>query len=257
MDNYEPERPLDDSQMNPPQWNWKDLLLILISIVVIFVLGLILLSFFPNSLSIATLQQQGPSLVYSASLAALEAIALVASIYFMGMRAHDLNWREVGLKPVPRYWLVRAITVTIIVIPIIGLIALGIRYALNLPLENPQMQFLAPKNFSWIGALGMLLMGGLAVPFAEELFFRGVLFVWIRNKLGFWIGAIISAAIFGILHGDISVAGATFVMGLILAWFYENSKSLWPPIMIHAVYNSLELIFLYATIAFGLTLPGG
>jgi membrane protease YdiL (CAAX protease family) len=257
MDNIEPENTFDDHRMNPPLWNWKDLLLILISIVVIFVMGIFLLSLFPNSISIASLQQQGPSLVYSAALATLEAIALVASIYFMGMRRHDLNWKEVGLKPVPRYWLVRAITITIIFIPIIGLIALGIRYVLNLPLENPQMQFLAPKNFSWGGAFGMLLMGGLAVPFAEELFFRGVLFVWLRNKWGFWIGAAISAAVFGILHGDVSVAGATFVMGLILAWFYEHSKSLWPPIMIHATYNSIELIFLYATIASGLTLPGG
>jgi membrane protease YdiL (CAAX protease family) len=57
------------------------------------------------------------------------------------------------------------------------------------------------------------------------------------------------------LHGDIAVAGATFVMGIILAWFYERSRSLWPSIVIHAINNGLKLAVLYGLLAAGVKIP--
>ena len=107
-----------------------------------------------------------------------------------------------------------------------------IQLALGLPVENPQLDFLIPKQFTWAGAIGMLILGGLLVPIAEELFFRGVLYTWLRDSFGIWIAIPGSALVFGLLHGEISVAGATFVMGLVLAWLYERSNSLWPSITI-------------------------
>ena len=125
-----------------------------------------------------------------------------------------------------------------------------------MPYENPQLEFILPVNFSWIGAISMLLLGVFLVPIAEEIFFRGVLYQWMRDRLGVWIAIPGSALIFGLLHGEISVADATFVMGLILAWFYERSNSLWPSIIIHIVNNSLKLLLLYTLIALGITYPG-
>jgi membrane protease YdiL (CAAX protease family) len=89
------------------------------------------------------------------------------------------------------------------------------------------------------------------VPFAEELFFRGVLYRWLRDRWGLWVGLIASSLVFGALHGDIAVAGATAVMGLVLGWFYERSRSLWPSILIHAINNTVKLVLLYALVATG------
>jgi hypothetical protein len=146
--------------------------------------------------------------------------------------------------------------VALLFIPIIATVALLIQLLLGLPIENPQLEFLLPDKFSWTGALGMLLLGGLLVPFAEELFFRGVLYQWMRHKAGIWIGIIGSSLVFGLLHGEPSVAGATFVMGILLAWIFERSNSLWPSVTIHVVNNSIKIALLYALTAFGISIPG-
>jgi hypothetical protein len=189
-------------------------------------------------------------------LAGLESIALVGSFYLLGLRRRGLSWESIGLRPPSSSWIWGAILTSFVFIPLMGVIALLIQRVLGLPEQNPQLPFLAPENLTWVGALGMILLGGLAVPFAEELFFRGVVYLWLRDRLGFWPALLISSMVFGILHGEVSVAGATFVMGLALGWFYEKSQSLWPSIIIHALNNSLKLILLYTLIASGVTIPG-
>ena len=196
------------------------------------------------------------SLLFTDLMAALEAAALVGGVYLLGMKRKKISWREIGVKEVPNRWLWVAIALAFILIPLIGLIALLIQVILGQPIQNPQLQSLVPKNFSWQGAAGMLLLGGLAVPFAEELFFRGVLYRWLRDRWGPWPGILLSSLVFGLLHGEISIAGANFVIGLALAWAFERSGSLWPSILIHVLNNSLKLALLYTMIAKGVYIPG-
>ncbi len=196
---------------------------------------------------------EDPPLYINVSMAALEGIALLLSIYIFGIRIRQLNWWDLGLRPTNYKWILVAITLVIISIPIIAVVAIIIQYLLGLPYENPQLDFLLPDQFSWAGAFGMLLLGGLIVPFAEELFFRGILYQWLKDKAGVWIGIIGSSLVFGLLHGDLPIAGATFVMGIILAWLFERSNSLWPSITIHIVNNSLKIVLLYLMIALGIS----
>ena len=235
-------------------WNWIDILLILIGIGAIFALGLILLGPILNISEVNSEGEAAITLGQSLSLALLEAVAIVGGVYFLGMRRHNLDWKSVGLTPLSTRWLVAGIVISAIVIPLSGLIALLIMLALGQPLENPQLGFLIPEGFSWLGAIGMVAFGGLAVPFAEELFFRGVLYVWLKGRWGVWLAVLLSSAIFGIVHVDLSVGGAAFVLGIILALAYEYSNSLWTSIMIHAVNNSVKIIILYALVASGMNL---
>ena len=249
--------PLPQTAMHPgPVWNWKDVFLISLGSMLILLAGVLVLNRLGNFSFVGATPDEGPSLLDNVVLAGLETIALVGSVYLLGMRRRGWDWSRLGLRLPSSGWMWSAVLIAFVFIPLMGLVALFIQTILGLPAENPQLPFLAPKNFSWLGAVGMILLGGLAVPFAEELFFRGVLYVWLRDRLGFWAAVLISSMIFGALHGEVSVAGATFVMGLALAWFYERSKSLWPSIFIHALNNSLKLILLYTLIASGVTIPG-
>lgn len=205
-----------------------------------------------NPFEINVVQEQ--PLFINVGLAAIEGGALLLSIYIFGIRRRGLSWSDLGLKPTSSKWLLIAILLVILFIPIIAAIALLIQYILGLPFENPQLDFLLPDTFSWSGALGMFLLGGVIVPFAEELFFRGVLYQWLRDKTGIWIGILGSSLLFGLLHGDLSLAGATFVMGILLAWIFEKSNSLWPSITIHIVNNSIKIFLLYAFVASGISI---
>lgn len=248
----EEDTDIQHSPRMPALWKWTDILLIAITSSLIIVLGAWgLAEFFEPQID----QQSGLPLLYTTALTALEALGIILSVAVFGIWRKKLTWEDIGLKPASSYWLLWAGVTAVLFIPIIGLIAMAIQIALGLPLENPQLEFLIPEDITWNGILGMVLFGGFVVPIAEELFFRGVLYRWMRQFLGTWVAILISSLIFGLLHGDIAVAGATFIMGIILAWFYERSGSLWAPITIHIINNASKLVLLYVLITFGIEIP--
>lgn len=233
-------------------WTWVDMLLIGLSIIALILLGVWVFSVLSQPVPG---EQPGITLGYIVALTSLEVFAILISVYIFGILRNNLHWTDVGFIPSTFRWLAWAAATALIFIPIIGLIALAIQVALGLPTENPQLEFLVPIDISWFGGLVMVILGGLFVPIAEEVLFRGVLYRWMRQFSSPWVAIPVSSALFGLLHGDIAVAGATFVMGIILAWFYERSHSLWPSIVIHAVNNGLKLALLYGLLAAGYQIP--
>jgi len=236
----------------PSPWNFWDVLLMSIASVALIALGTLALSPFAGGGA----GTDSPSLGYNAALSALETVALLLSVFVLGVWRKRLPLTSVGLRAPSRGMLIASVALTLLIIPLMGLIALGIQLALGQPVENPQLEFLLPENFSWGGAAGMLLMGGVAVPFAEELFFRGVLYPWMRSLMSAWIAIPLNALLFGALHGDLPVAGATALLGLLLAWFYEKSRSIWPSVIIHITNNGLKLLLLYILLAAGINVAG-
>jgi membrane protease YdiL (CAAX protease family) len=84
-------------------------------------------------------------------------------------------------------------------------------------------------------------------PLFEELAFRGLLFAILRRKFRFLPAALISAGIFGIAHGY-GVVGLLSVCwsGVLWAWIYEKTGSLWPGILAHAINNLLVCLAVMA-----------
>lgn len=78
---------------------------------------------------------------------------------------------------------------------------------------------------------------------AEEICFRGMLFGGLRRRLGRVPAALAAAAVFGVLHATtgVSTVPPLIAFGFVLALLYEKTGSLWPPIILHALNNSLAL----------------
>jgi membrane protease YdiL (CAAX protease family) len=92
---------------------------------------------------------------------------------------------------------------------------------------------------------GVVIIAGAAI--GEELFFRGLLFGGLRQRLPLWPAAVISGVLFGLPHlpqGDLAVALQLSVFGVVLAWAYERSGTLWAPILLHALNNSAAFYLL-------------
>lgn len=87
----------------------------------------------------------------------------------------------------------------------------------------------------------------IAAPISEEMFFRGFMFASLRGSMSLWPAALISAAVWGSLHlsgGNIGVAVQLAVFGIILAWLYERSGTLWATILAHTLNNTIAFILL-------------
>ena len=96
-----------------------------------------------------------------------------------------------------------------------------------------------------IAVAGILIV--VLAPLSEELFFRGFMFASLRRSMPLWPAALIAAVVWGALHlsgGNIGVAIQLSVFGVILAWLYERSGTLWAPITAHALNNTIAFVLL-------------
>jgi membrane protease YdiL (CAAX protease family) len=200
-------------------------------------------------------------------------LAMLIAVGVFGFKEHGLTWGDLGLRPLSPGWFFGALGLSLLCIVLSGALGLLVLRLLDRPLANPQDDFLLPpdadkggdgspspspsvlaRRFPWLGAVLMFLLVAGAVPFFEELLFRGVLYAWLESRLGLWPAVLLSSALFGLAHlrTGLATAAATGAGGIILALAFHSSGSLWAPILIHAVNNGLKVGFLYAFRASGL-----
>ena len=88
---------------------------------------------------------------------------------------------------------------------------------------------------------GYLALGILA-PVAEELVFRGAI---LRSLMAYfnyrlpWIPIVVSALLFGAVHGNVAQFANAFVMGLLLGWLYCRTHSIVLGVALHWVNNTV------------------
>lgn len=212
--------------------------------------GLLALLLMPEMLSGAV---STPTTVFSVAILALQAVVMLICIYLFGMLPQRLGWRELGFTSFPRSWLWKAIGLTLLLRIGVGLIAWAM---MQVGIVSQQPQAMAPEGFSWLGAVGMMIFAGIAVPIAEEIFFRGMLYRWMRTRWSVWLSTIISSLLFALSHVEPATVIPVIGMGIVLAQSYERSRSLWVPVLIHAFNNLIVIGLLYAFLAAGIPIPG-
>ena len=79
------------------------------------------------------------------------------------------------------------------------------------------------------------------VPLAEELLFRGLLFGWLRARLSFTRTALITSALFSVMHVYPVLFPAAFIAGLFAAWVRERTGSSFNFVVAHAA-NSVTFL---------------
>lgn len=77
----------------------------------------------------------------------------------------------------------------------------------------------------------------LIAPFLEEMLFRGIILRGFLSHYSPKKSILISALLFGLFHLNLYQIPVAFFMGCFLGWLYYYSRSLWPSILAHALYN--------------------
>lgn len=195
------------------------------------------------------------SLAVSVLAYAINIFFFIGSVLLVGVARGKLSLREIGFMP-PRIsipWFAGAILLSLALLPLRGIIGVIVQYLASGNLNGMQarMDLIAPEQFTWFGFFITLIGAGILAPIAEELFFRGALFTWFRQKFNFPVALLASSTIFALGHIDTAgvVAGA-FVLGIANAWVFEKSKTLWAPILMHITTNSFAVLVIYAALAF-------
>ena len=87
------------------------------------------------------------------------------------------------------------------------------------------------------GLAAMLFVVAVAVPFLEELVFRGVLLEAFRGQVSFAFATIMQAATFAGIHESWSDMPTLFVFGLVAGWLARRSEGLLASVVMHSTFN--------------------
>ena len=89
----------------------------------------------------------------------------------------------------------------------------------------------------------VLLSVSVFAPFFEEWLCRGIILRGLLKKVGPAWAIVISAAVFGLIHGNIWQAIPAFLIGCLLGYVYYKTGSLKLTMLMHCVNNTLAVVF--------------
>ncbi len=192
-----------------------------------------------------------PSLEYDlVSLGIIISALMLVAAWAMGPLSHKTSIISLGLG-LPRR---RALFFMALPIPVF-LASLAFTFAYTLVVSALGWHALEPPStplgdIEIAGAvfIPVFLLVAIVAPFAEEVLFRGFIFPGISNSFGPLKAALVTSALFALAHQQLGVMVPIFVTGLMLAWLYHQSSSIWPSFIAHGAQNALAL----AVIAWGM-----
>ena len=115
------------------------------------------------------------------------------------------------------------------------------------PPKLPIDEMFRTRSGAWL----MSVFGVLVAPFAEELFFRGLLFPALARRAGLLLSVLLTAFSFGALHaiqlgGDWSQVALICFVGLVLTVVRWRAHSLASSTLMHVGYNAVIFATLIA-----------
>lgn len=167
-------------------------------------------------------------------------------LYLAKLGGYQLSLKQVfGGQPSQRQWLTY-----LALVPVLLLFSLSaffvsfylvswvapdfVESILQEKIFEPESQTVAPSLYKALTIISVVIVA----PIAEEFIFRGVLLQRWAVKWGIQSALFASSLVFGILHAN--VLGLT-IFGLMMGLFYIKTRSLFVPIICHALNNFLAL----------------
>lgn len=103
---------------------------------------------------------------------------------------------------------------------------------------------------SWQDLIIPLFLAGILAPVTEEVLYRLFTFLPMKERWGFWGGAILSSLVFAIMHLNLYWFGEMILVGVGLAFVYYWTGSLISAIVAHSVINTSKILMLFWGISF-------
>jgi hypothetical protein len=210
----------------------------LIEIVLVY-LGIFIVTNLVGYYSMRSLWVQGRPLLQFTLVAGVQFMITIALVIIFTLVSKQASWKDLGVtKASARDLLVYGGGA--------GLGLLLLMLILSWPLSKlhpniaPQLfeTMLRSADNGWTFVL-LFLMGAVLAPVSEEMFYRAMIYPYLRGVLGKTWGIVLAGAIFGLAHWDLWRALPLAVGGSILCYLYEKTGSILVPITAHGVWNGV------------------
>lgn len=133
----------------------------------------------------------------------------------------------------------------------LGLAVIGTVVGINLlfsllqfTANSESYQQVAQWQYSAVFPVGLICYG-VITPIAEEILFRGIIYNYLRRMMKLRPAVLLSAALFGIYHGNAVQGVYAFCMAFLIIYGYEYFGSFLIPMLLHASANVLSYCLSY------------
>ena len=220
-----------------PPWRPRDVAIAAVGTLVAFV---ILIAIAAGLASIG--DNRGVSSIPLWALSAFY-LVLVAMVWYFSVRKYRAGWHTLGFRVPESLW-------SFALAAYVLLVSLSLFAAYKLATDHLPVSWLRPGDVppEIFGHGIERVVNGFAVvvaaPVAEELFFRGFMLGGLVAAIGDLRAIVVSSALFAAMHASVGTFIPLFMAGMLLAWLYLRTRSIWPPIAAHSTQNALAMLSL-------------
>ncbi|MGU8608411.1 CPBP family intramembrane glutamic endopeptidase [Clostridium perfringens] len=94
------------------------------------------------------------------------------------------------------------------------------------------------------GSVLQLIITIALIPIYEEIFYRGIIFGYLRKNFNVIVAVIVQALVFGFMHLNLVQGIYTSILGIVLALVYMYSNSILGNITVHITFNLLGILII-------------
>lgn len=114
----------------------------------------------------------------------------------------------------------------------------------------PYPQFEKTQSGTSVSLLLNLLSTAILPALLEEMVMRGYVLGALR-RYGDKLAVVLTAVLFGLIHGNVLQLPFAFMLGLVLGWLVVQTDSIWPAVLLHFGNNAMSVLLDYAEIVIG------
>jgi membrane protease YdiL (CAAX protease family) len=174
-------------------------------------------------------------------------LALLQSAWLLGYPLWIARRRE-RLRYLPRgssvfiEALVAVLAFALLNVILIGIFSFVLRRLGAGPILDNPFERLA-RELTSFERYGFMLQSVLLAPIAEEVFFRGMIYSFLRQRSPLIVAIVLQAVIFGLAHAvDLPNTLRTAISGAVFGLLYEWRKTLLAPTLLHTVVNGVATL---------------
>ncbi len=227
--------------MDKPRWGLLDIVLVYLAINGIAVAAALI----PNVRNM-------DSIHFFMYLFAVQFISTIFCIWLFAIVLRRSRWQDLGLRlpSLSDCWNY-GVKGGVLLIILVGLMSFALKYF------QPELQMQEIEQVMRLATrrpdiIALVIAGTVLAPLSEEIFYRGMIYPVFRNYVGPAWGAVLAGIIFGLAHFDLWRALPLAIGGMALCYIYERSRSVWVPMISHALWNGAMFAIILVSLAYGL-----
>ncbi|MBC7334015.1 MAG: CPBP family intramembrane metalloprotease [Actinobacteria bacterium] len=179
----------------------------------------------------------------------IQVILMLGVVWFFAIFWRRASFKDLGLN---YYSIAKTLWYSFLFLIVIFLISFLYVYVLKsfFNIEAPQSKVEQLVRNRSISANILLFVVAVVAPFCEELYFRGFLYSAFKKSWGVTGGLFLSSFLFALAHMEPYSFVPIMIIGWILAYVFEKTKSLFPSIFLHGLYNLVSILILFWQLGF-------